>query len=390
MSRLLCLIVVLIIYGSLYPFSFQHSPSVPNAWGEFLADRRLWTSRGDVFGNALLFAPFGVAAMLATNRVSAKAKRVLTVLACGTGLAFLLQVVQLWIPVRSASLADVVWNVIGTSLGVGISLALPDRRERHHELTIHERWAVAFLILWIVVELAPFVPTFSWSLIKANLRPLIFEPTISPVRVMVNAAVVLLIGYLIQCLPAIRKPTLVFVGLLALVNLLRPFVVRYPIGLSTLLGATAGVIVWLSIYRNSAMRQTGVVFSVLLVTYTAAALAPFSFQYTPNDFRWIPFEPLLEGSMMANTQALAESALFFGGMLILVARQGGSALAVGVCLAVWAGALEVVQIWLPGRNANITEPLIPLLLGILLHRRRSERNNSRHHMTGLPPQRPRV
>lgn len=79
---------------------------------------------------------------------------------------------------------------------------------------------------------------------------------------------------------------------------------------------------------------------------------------------------------MANTQALAESALFFGGMLILVARQGGSALAVGVCLAVWAGALEVVQIWLPGRNANITEPLIPLLLGILLHRRRSERNNS--------------
>jgi len=60
--RVLLVIVLLIAYGSLFPGNF-FTPST-GGLEEFLANRYLFTSKGDVLGNIALFFPLRVASMI--------------------------------------------------------------------------------------------------------------------------------------------------------------------------------------------------------------------------------------------------------------------------------------------------------------------------------------
>ena len=63
-SWILYLIIGLITYGSLYPFSFSIPAAHGAAWTALFSDLSLGSSRMDAFGNLLLFVPFGFAGIL--------------------------------------------------------------------------------------------------------------------------------------------------------------------------------------------------------------------------------------------------------------------------------------------------------------------------------------
>ena len=79
---------------------------------------------------------------------------------------------------------------------------------------------------------------------------------------------------------------------------------------------------------------------------------------------------MLKGSLRANTLALAWQLFWLGAVIVLLYGIGVRAVAGALALSVWALLLELLQMWLPGRVADITPALLPWLwcLGLpLLH-----------------------
>jgi glycopeptide antibiotics resistance protein len=71
-----------------------------------------WTEPNtfNAVGNVLLFGPFGAALRLLGRRHGAATL-------AGLGLSAAIEVVQLAIPGRTTSTADVIWNTLGAALG---------------------------------------------------------------------------------------------------------------------------------------------------------------------------------------------------------------------------------------------------------------------------------
>lgn len=79
-----------------------------------LADTRLWSSRGDVLGNVLLFLPW---ALVSRPLAGASARAQWSLLLSGLALAAGLQIMQIALPSRDAAVSDIVWNMVGLLLG---------------------------------------------------------------------------------------------------------------------------------------------------------------------------------------------------------------------------------------------------------------------------------
>lgn len=370
MRRGLWAIIALISYGSLYPFEFRFPPSPTVGWGAFLDNRELWTSTGDVLGNLFLFVPLGAMSawvFKAKNRILAT---FLWTLALAFGLAFALQALQLFLPSRFPSISDVFWNVLGAMLGsAAVAARHPPRPNQVRALSADELWVATLVLAWLTMEAAPFVPSLDWSGIKDNLRPLLTHPSVDPIRLLSNATAVLLLGHLLDGRSSRLSSITLLIAMLGFVHLLRPFVATYPISLTTVLGHGIGLAAWLSAKQCRPPTRSILIVFALLAAYTAEGLAPLSIQDVRGEFHWIPFEAALHGSMMTNLRALAESVFVFGGMLFLVRQEHGSTTAAAVAVCAWSAMIEFIQLWLPGRTADGTDPLLVLALAFAMRPR---------------------
>jgi hypothetical protein len=85
-------------------------------------------------------------------------------------------------------------------------------------------------------------------------------------------------------------------------------------------------------------------------------------------FSWIPFAAVLEGSMLTNLRSLASAAFVLGGSVWILRRLGWPTVIASLGVAGLSFALELTQMRLAGRTASITEPLLPLMAGLVLAR----------------------
>jgi hypothetical protein len=130
----------------------------------------------------------------------------------------------------------------------------------------------------------------------------------------------------------------------------------------------AGVVAW----NAASVRLRGhaalVLLAAMIVAYTFRSLAPLALRATPEPFRWIPFQAMLEGSMAANVRSLVALLFAFGAMLWLVERASGRVLGVAGALAIWVGLVEAAQMWIVGRTPDITPSLLLIGLALVLER----------------------
>jgi hypothetical protein len=96
------------------------------------------------------------------------------------------------------------------------------------------------------------------------------------------------------------------------------------------------------------------------------SLAPFTFSATPGPFEWLPLIGFLGGGLENGYLSLLDKAFLYVGMLWLSRQSGGSVRATAAALAAMALGLEVAQCFLPGRVADVTDPLLVLLAGYLV------------------------
>ncbi len=114
--------VLFIIYMTLFPFDFRWD-SVDHSIHQFVLARLQAASFVDPLnfvGNVLLFIPLGFCLGL---RLSARkgADLLLFVLAIGVGLSALVEGLQIWLLIRTPSIADIVANGIGALLGASLA-----------------------------------------------------------------------------------------------------------------------------------------------------------------------------------------------------------------------------------------------------------------------------
>jgi VanZ family protein len=175
---LLVVYVLFVAYGSFFPFNFTYDPS---AWHRLLDAPlpRLHDASGRrLVSNVLLGAPVGI--LLVWSRLAGRGllTRLASVVALDAALAAAVEIGQLHLPGRIASLIDVIAQVIGSFAAAVVTHALLAGVERpagpRLARALHRRPALAGLLVVVAVlaadALYPFAVTLDVSTVLDNLR----------------------------------------------------------------------------------------------------------------------------------------------------------------------------------------------------------------------------
>lgn len=369
--KILLVIALLITYGSIYPGNFTDAG--PDALAEFLADRKWVTSLGDLLGNTALFAPFGFIGGWITANARDRNYRLILLLASGFTLSFILQILQIWLPTRSAAMADVVWNMVGMLGGLGLSLIA--RRYAWSWLTTLPSLGpqtivpVTLILLWLFSELLPLVPALDWQQFKDAVKPLqVFD--FSFPAAWLHAAGLLTIATLVNLITA--RPIIWLTTIVLFVLAGKIVIIDQVLDTPTTTGLLTGYLVSLVLLQNQPRIMPMVAFWSLWSAWTLHALTPFV--YMPGGaFSLLPFATMLEGSMRTNATALTLSLFIYSALLWLAAHLGGNFRGIFLGLLVWSILIELTQMALLGRTADITEPLlIGLIAWVFMELKRIE------------------
>ena len=354
-------LALLIAYGSLYPFDFAAAPD--GAFSILFSQATLFSSIGDALGNIGLFIPWGLLGVLTIAQRRGMASAIVQTLLIGFLVAFALQIAQIWVPTRTPALSDVFWNMVGCIAGVLLSYQLNARRQNLSGIFGIQQIIGGLLVAWIVWEWLPLIPSLDFQLVKNHLKELLAFDSISFNLVFERAAITLLFG---ELLSRVLKPHHSLIALplvVASIILGKLFLVDAQLNASIFLGFLIGIVSWWAIFRLSVDRRTAIVVAALLLAYSIQALAPFSLKDAPTSFGWLPFQGLLEGSMLVNIRSLAGNLLLFSSVLILLRASGSKLGAASVGLAFWVLCMELAQLFISNRSGVISEPLLVLIAG---------------------------
>jgi VanZ family protein len=362
--KLLLLVCVLIGYGSLYPFSFEHPG--PDEWKTFLSEWGGHDSTGDLLGNIALFVPYGLLGTLAFPPRADARGQLITVVLSGGVLAIGLQAVQLFTPTRDPALFDVAWNSLGIVLGV--LAAIPLARwtagygDRHGSLPM----SAVLTGFWALSQLVPFVPSLDLQAFMGSLKPLFNVTRFSMTDTGIAAAGVLAAATLLTSSTRPRRILLLLPLALLAIACAKILVITQHLDWETLIGWTLGYGAFLCIQPLQDRTRFGICVLTLLFAYTLTALEPFALRNHAGTFYLVPFADLLEGSMLSNETAVVPRLALFAMVLWLLRLMAGTVWPGSILLAFWIGLLELIQIILEGRTASITDSLLVLLISWIL------------------------
>jgi VanZ family protein len=368
--RLIWYIVILFIaYGSLYPFNFDLSRPLPDDLGAWLLNWQQRTIRSDVIANILLFIPYGFFGALTIQQ---KQKRypllsIMVMLAVGILFAFCLQFIQFYLPSRVSHAADALLNAVG--LLIGISLAAYSNSQRIQRM-IPERLRVAIspaflvLFLWIGWQFFPYIPVFESQQFGQSLDTIVKSTWSLPLWF--QSVVFWLIFYhLVQRVlgKEYRLGFIVFVSVFVLIIKLAMY--RSQMGWSEVTAIPLAIIMH---------RMTGRQWMVPLLAVSSTALLlwdtvlPLRFQDSINSFQWLPFDDFLKGSTWYNLSQLIEESLILASVGYFCAKWWKNFQLSATVLMVLSVAITILQLFVVGKNPDITLFVMAVVIGILLVR----------------------
>lgn len=326
---------------------------------------------GDIAINVALYMPAGFTGYLAFRRFAGKAMSVIAPVLICTAFSMSIELIQLFVPSRDCSLLDLVCDIIGSVFGVVLATMLADVFPRKPILGARgkqpEFGAVALLFCWIGSFLFPLFPVMGRTALGQKLGIFLHAPVGDPVLILTAALVWLTAGNLFQS-GAFSSPRWLTVLSVAIIPAQFLVVDRQP-SPATLAGALVGAVCFAlfwprrNVYRNAGTKVLAWVFLGMLIV---RGLAPFEFDGPAASFSWIPFNGFLETPWQTGIQILAEKFFLYGASVWLLRAAG---LRNGMATVVTAAALlgiEIAQTRLPGRTAEITDPLLAILAGFAL------------------------
>jgi VanZ family protein len=361
--------VLLILYGSLYPFRF--SALGDTGFWELLRSLSFQrTSRSDIVANLLLYVPLGLCLTLAWPARWRRLTAFGWAVGAGVLLSLTVELLQVHAPARVSSLNDVLLNGAGTAAGAVLAVLYKalGRSIRIRGIA-GGRPAPAPLgvvLLWLAFRLAPFIPSFDWAQYRSALRPVWQDPGLMFTDTFRYAVGWLVAGYAVRqvwrrefALPAVA-------ALVAIVLLGRIAVVGKTLVAAELIGLAAAAVAGALLVMTSDHRRCAALAALLTAVVVVEGLQPFAFSATAHDFSWIPFTSSLTGALEVNYAILLEKCFWYFALVWLLARYGLPPITAALGTAILLAAIEFVQLWIPGRSAEITDSLLALAAGVLV------------------------
>jgi hypothetical protein len=218
------------------------------------------------------------------------------------------------------------------------------------------RAPLTMVLLWLMLQWWPMVPRLDWQQIKNALKPLLLTPRWSIFSALEAALGLMVVGLMVR---GLRSRGMLVLALVVIAALGKLLMVHQALTLSRVVGWTFGLLgVWL-LWRVPPRTAAWSVALAAWAWFTIDELRPFELASSLGEFYWLPFAALLQGSLVANTSALAWHLFWLGTVMVLASAQGARAAPLAVGLSAWALLLELLQMLLPGRIADSTPLLLP-------------------------------
>jgi len=367
MGFLLALSCALILYGTLYPFSFSsglREESIVTLLLESLNGR---FGRGEAIANVILFSPFGFFAMQRVLPRVPRPIRLIIIVVAGAAFSFGIECAQSRLPGRIVSIYDIAANTAGALLG---SLAgWKNWRGKLSGFRSDDSGFAIFPLLllgaWLCRRLYPFAPTLDVQNVKDALKPLIFG-AFSSMDALWFFIVTMIVCRLVMTITSTGRIRTALIFLPLVVIAVKPFITGGGISQAEILGTLSGIAVWWYILGRLRMNA-GILAFLLMALIVVRELSPFVFSANPGHFSFIPFDRFLKAVTYINILQFIEKIFLYGALVWLLVKTVRSLKFSLILSVVLLTGIEIMQMYMPGRVTEITDPLLAVILGVFLY-----------------------
>jgi VanZ family protein len=358
----MALLVAMIVYGSLYPFAFH---AVPDGVGPLRVLLGKWDEtpgRGDFISNILFYTPLGFVGMISVGR-RASVGRLLATIVIGAVLSLAMELLQYYDAGRDPEATDVYSNTLGTVIGAGIGWVFGQdfRWPLLREISAN-RIPALLLWAWVGYRLYPYEPTINLHKYWDAVKPVVLNPQTTPYSLFRQTAIWLTVAILIEKIvgPA-RSPAMFrrFAGFILFAGIL---IISTWISVSQILGMMLAYCLW-RVLRLWPRVLTVAATLALGVYVTAFRLEPFTLVDVGGHYGWMPFLSFMHGSIDLDVQSFFEKFFLYGALIWLLAQAGMALRLASGLVAVVLLVTSIIQIYMPGRSAEITDAVLALIIG---------------------------
>jgi VanZ family protein len=348
LARLLLLTIVLIAYGSLYPWHF-HAYQYPVSPLWLLFHSPVYWNRStavDIAVNVLVYLPLGFFAFATLAAMRRTWVAAIAALPIGIALSFSMEMAQFFVEGRASSLLDVAANGLGAA--AGIAAASIWWRHHHANRPTARNDSMFLIACWVLYQMFPFIP-------HRGVPRLILGGTAAD-ALLYFATVIALRPVVDGLGGSIRRRRVTLVALVLLVPL-RVVLFTRSVTIVEVAGTAAAFATVLLLPLSA--RVAAAIVGVAVVVH---GLAPFAFQGPPHPFSWVPFQASLVSNWEPGVGVLLGKVYIYGSLLWLIRESGVRLSAATITTVTLLGAVEVAQVYLPGRTSEITDPVIAVIL----------------------------
>ena len=371
MYRVLVIVIAVIVYGSLYPWDF-HSTQLAasplwvliHSWPTSV-DRFLFR---DIAVNVLIYLPVGVFGFLALRQNVRSAFAATATVLIALALSSSIEMIQLVDDARVCSASDVVCNVCGTVLGVALGSLYQQWLKRflarlETAQFLHPSGAVLLFYTGLAYQVFPLFPALSRTKLAEKFRFLLADVSISPLEIFTYFVEWLIVAQLLESVLGAKRTRRLY-PLLLLILPAKLFIAGRTVTWAELAGAVLAYICsyLLSGYQWRTALAAGLIVLLLLVR----GLAPHHWSSVANPFSWIPFSGFLAADREFGMLTFLRKCFWYGSAIWFLRAAGWRLARAAVAVALLLGAIEVIQTHLPGRVAEITDPLLALILAVTI------------------------
>ncbi len=367
MNRLLFLIVILIIYGSLYPFKFSGQiPDLSQTW-DFFSNYSLRTTRSDIIANIILFIPYGFVVRVCLNQYRQRIKGALLLFCFAVVLAYTLQYLQFFLPARVADASDAVYNLLGVILGMIVSHLLIQyshnhipQRDRHQTSWSQVSIPLLLALLWVCYRWFPFIPLAATESIIASLNPIINRPELDLFIILRDGISWLIFFFLLSQPPFDKQPRFRVLKIAALILMVELFIINNQITVNDLLAMLSAFAIYASLDFKAIKSSLG---WSLLFAMLFTWLTPPDGDVLVRGMNWIPFSSYLQSNPWLETEQILLKLYLIGTLIFVLKNQWFEYRMATLVSFVFVFLLTIIQSFIAIYRPDITDAIAVLFLG---------------------------